>query len=81
MVGLWCDERKLLCHRLPGSSHRRILREHVIKFCTEHGIPLPLFVVKGELTPQDLKDQLTDIFGKHSRQVALYDSLLEQAGL
>jgi two-component system response regulator RpaA len=36
----WCDAGKIRHYRLPGSSDRRVERPELVRFMTEHGIPL-----------------------------------------
>jgi len=36
----WVDGGLLKGYRIPGSRHRRILRECLIEFLEEHGMPL-----------------------------------------
>lgn len=40
-VSKWCDLGKLKCFRLPPGNHRRILREDLVKFLEEYGVPVP----------------------------------------
>lgn len=40
MVNKWVDTGLLEGYRLPGSRHRRIPREALIRFLKEHGMPL-----------------------------------------
>jgi two-component system response regulator RpaA len=47
-VSKWFDSGRLRGYRIPGSQDRRIPREHLIKFLTEHGMPL------GELEEEGL---------------------------
>ena len=39
-VILWCDKGLLRCFRVPGSTHRRILRSELAAFMNENGMPL-----------------------------------------
>jgi excisionase family DNA binding protein len=36
----WFDSGRLRGYRIPGSQHRRVEREHLIRFLKEHGMPL-----------------------------------------
>jgi two-component system response regulator RpaA len=47
-VSKWFDSGRLRGYRIPGSQDRRIPREQLIKFLTEHGMPL------GELEEEGL---------------------------
>ena len=52
-VSKWFDSGRLKGYRLPGSQDRRIPREELYNFLTEHGMPIP-----EEL--QDLVPKATD---------------------
>lgn len=41
-VADWCDSGKLAFYRIPGSSHRRIEHDQMVKFAQEHNIPVRL---------------------------------------
>src|SRR3990167_544997 len=40
IVNKWFDSGRLKGYRIPGSQHRRIPREYLIKFLKEYGMPL-----------------------------------------
>jgi hypothetical protein len=40
-VSLWFDSGLLKGYRIPGSQDRRIPHDNLIKFLTEHGMPIP----------------------------------------
>lgn len=40
-VHKWFDAGQLKGFMIPGSNHRRIPHENLVKFMTEHGIPIP----------------------------------------
>lgn len=44
----WCNSGKLPGFRIPGSSHRRIEHDQLVKFMRDNGIPL------GELAPYEV---------------------------
>lgn len=37
----WFDNGRLKGYRIPGSQDRRVPVENLIKFCKQHGIPIP----------------------------------------
>ena len=39
-VQTWFEEGMLRGYKLPGSGHRRILGEDLLRFLKEHGMPL-----------------------------------------
>jgi excisionase family DNA binding protein len=41
MVAKWFDQGRLRGYRVPGSQDRRIPREQLIAFITEHGLAVP----------------------------------------
>lgn len=40
MVRRWCDAGVLRSYRLPGSKHRRISRENLVRFARDNGLPV-----------------------------------------
>jgi two-component system, OmpR family, response regulator RpaA len=39
-VAKWIDSGRLKGYRIPGSQHRRVPRDRLVAFLTEHGMPL-----------------------------------------
>ncbi len=39
-VRKWFRLGLLSCHRIPGSTHRRIRREEIERFARENGVPI-----------------------------------------
>lgn len=48
-VSKWFDSGRLRGYRIPGSSDRRIPREHLIRFLKEHGMPLGELANEGNV--------------------------------
>lgn len=44
-VAHWIDKGLLKGYRIPGSDHRRVMREDLVKFLQEHKLPM------GDLAP------------------------------
>lgn len=50
-VAKWIDTDLLHGTRIPGSKHRRVLLDEVIRFAGEHGVPVPDWLVcKGPIS-------------------------------
>ena len=67
-VSKWFDSGRLKGYRIPGSQDRRIPREYLIKFLTEHGMPTGdledetlakvLIVAQDQVLVENLKREL-----------------------
>lgn len=44
----WFDSGRLRGYRVPGSQDRRIPRESLVHFITEHGLALPAELTEGQ---------------------------------
>jgi excisionase family DNA binding protein len=82
----WFDAGKLKGYKIPGSNDRRIPREALIRFLTEHGMPL------GELSeePQQWEEPATpgvppspggQVFGISGGQQVPLGALLPPQGI
>jgi excisionase family DNA binding protein len=70
-VSKWFDSGRLRGYRIPGSQHRRIPREHLVRFVKEHDISIAIEALEAEeagenailiinLSGQDLPKEVTD---------------------
>jgi excisionase family DNA binding protein len=42
-VSKWCDNKLLICYRIPGGVDRRIPEQDLRDFLKEHGMPMEEF--------------------------------------
>jgi excisionase family DNA binding protein len=59
-VSKWFDSGRLRGYRIPGSQDRRIPREHLIRFLTEHGMTNILTELESQANPEDESARLAD---------------------
>lgn len=72
-VNKWFDSGKLPGFRVPGSRHRRIPQENLVKFLRQHGVPL------GPLAKQVLTEILV-VTRDHELSARLDAELSREAG-